>query len=189
MLRNVLATCLLGLALTPSAQGTSVLPLYLDEIVDTSAVAFDGTCIENRIERDQATNFIVTYTTFAVSDVLKGAVPGTTYTIKQIGGTIPGERSFRIEGVPTFAIGEEYIVFLAGVSSAGFSSPIGLQQGKFTVRDGLVSNGRDFNEMISPIPAQELPAALKRKSAAAAMKELDIDSFKQLVRSRAVRAR
>jgi len=63
-----------------TAHATSVLPLYLDEIVDSAAVAFEGTVISNRTTRDEATGLVVTYTTFKVHEALKGT-PGETYTI------------------------------------------------------------------------------------------------------------
>ena len=130
------------------AQATTVLPLFLDEIIDGSAVAFQGTVTENRSDRD-AKGFIVTYTTFSVSDVLKGQV-GSSYTIKQIGGSLPAENlNYKVFGVPTFAVGRSYVVFLPGVSAAGFSSPVGLSQGRFGVSGGEVSNGRDFGELMS----------------------------------------
>ena len=111
-------------------RSATVLPMYLDELIDRSAVAFEGTCTGNRTERDPATGLVVTYTTFEVRDGLKGAV-GSTHEIKQIGGTLPDEGvQFSVKGIPSFEIGEDYVVFLAGVSSAGFSSPMGLSQGR-----------------------------------------------------------
>lgn len=162
------------------APAMSVLPLQLDEIIDTASVAFQGTCTANRTEREAQTNLVVTYTTFAVKDVLKGAVQ-TTHVIKQIGGKMPeGEMSYRVEGVPSFVVGEEYVVLLAGVSSAGFSSPIGLAQGKFTVDavGNRVSNGRDFREMTARMPTVLLPGG------AAPVRHLGLDEFKQLIRAR-----
>lgn len=186
MFKKTLVACLLPLALSLAAipsQAATVLALMLDEIIDTSAVAFQGTCTANRTERDPSTNYVVTYTTFDVSDVLKGDVKAT-HTIKQIGGIMPaGEASFRVHGVPTFTVGEDYVVFLAGVSSAGFSSPIGLGQGRFTVQQGAtgktVTNGRDFREM-SSLTAQTVTDASGR--------QLGLDAFKQLARTR-VRSR
>lgn len=180
MFKKTLTICLLSLAL-PLASPThaaTVLPLTLDEIIDTSTVAFQGTCIANRTERDTSTNFVVTYTTFDVTDVIKGDVK-TTHTIKQIGGIMPADEiSFRVRGIPTFAVGQDYVVFLAGVSSAGFSSPIGLGQGQFTVRQGptgrTVTNGRDFREMTSTV--QLVTDASGR--------QLGLDEFKELARAR-----
>ena len=176
------------------ASGASVRPLGLDDLVDTSALALQGTCVGNRVEREEATGFVVTYTTFVVKDVLKGQA-ATTHVIKQVGGRLPsGEGGYRVDGVPTFAVGEEYVVFLAGVSSAGFSSPIGLAQGKFTVRKDVagekVANGRDFREMTAGMSGVALPETLAKSLAGTApVTRLGLEEFKQLVRARLGRAK
>lgn len=194
MLKQLLVACLLGLALAGPAGAASVRQLSLDDIIDTATVVFQGTCIGNRTEREESTNLVVTYTAFAVKDVLKGTVQGT-HIIKQIGGNMPaGELSFHAYGVPTFVVGEDYIVFLAGVSAAGFSSPIGLAQGKFTVQEDpsgqRVSNGRDFREMTAGMPSVVLPeaTAIILREAQAPVRHLGLDEFKQLVRGRVGRA-
>lgn len=176
------------LAVSAPARAASVLPLYLDQIVDHAAVAFEGTCIDNRVERDPETNMVVTYTTFAVRDVLKGEV-GFTHVIKQAGGELPdGGLQYSVKGVPKFAAGQDYVVFLAGVSSAGFSSPIGLAQGQFRIRpDGAqrkVTNGRDFREMTETL-AERLPAQAKSRlqQAPGPVREMDLEAFKETVRN------
>jgi hypothetical protein len=133
--------------------------------------------------RDRETNLIVTYTTFAVYDVLKGSVDDATYTIKQIGGTIPGEPSLRIEGIPTFAVGEQYVVFLPRVSSAGFSSPVGMEHGRFHVRDDRASNGRDVQDMMVRVSGRS-PASTQKN--AASIGDFDLEALKQVVRGRAI---
>ncbi len=180
--------CLLGLGLVLPSQALSVLPLSLEQMVDTAAVAVEGTCTGNRTEREAATGLVVTYTTFAVKDVLKGTVAGT-HEIKQIGGELSdGGPSFKVIGVPKFAVGQDYVVLLAGVSAAGFSSPIGLGQGKFTVQQDAsgrkVSNGRDFRDMTTLPPALTAPG-LSAPGARAPVRQLGLDDFKQLVRARA----
>jgi hypothetical protein len=194
MVGKFIASCLLGLALAGTAGAASVRPLQLTQIIDDATTAFQGTCVDNRTEREAATGFVVTYTTFAVKDVLKGTVPAT-YTIKQIGGRMPGgEMSFRVDGVPSFNIGEEYVVLMAGVSSAGFSSPIGLQQGQFTVHKdsagSKVSNGRDFREMFAGMPAAAMrPTTKALAEGGKPVKSLDLEEFKQVVRAHAGRPR
>lgn len=180
-----IAAATLAFAWLP-AHATSVLPAYLEELVDHSTVAFEGTVTANRTERDTVTNFIVTYTTFEVTDALKGPV-GTTYEIKQVGGKLPDGSSYKVDGVPRFTVGQDYVVFLAGVSSLGFSSPIALSQGSFTVhsRNGakVVANGRDFREMMSRIQSR-LPAAARTKlNGKGPVREWDLDDFKRIVRS------
>jgi hypothetical protein len=179
-----LAACL---AWAASAHATSVLPLYLDELIDTSAVAFEATCTQNRSGRDPATGLVVTFTTFEVHDLLKGAA-GSTYTIKQIGGTVAEENlTYRVTGVPRYRVGERYVLFLTAVSSIGFSSPIGLEQGRFTVDTSngaaTVRNGRDFRELTARM---SLPASTKSKLQLSPepVRDMDLEQFKQLVRAR-----
>ena len=187
--RNVAAAIAFAATLAAPAYGANVLPLYLEEIVDTATTAFEGKCTANRTERDPASGLIVTYTTFEVRDTLKGS-PGSTLTIKQIGGTLPDQGvQYRVSGVPTFEVAQEYVVFLAGVSSAGFSSPIGLAQGRFSIKsEGGVrkaGNGRDFRDLASRIP-QHVPASTRARlqQADASVRELDVNDFKQTVRNR-----
>lgn len=186
MPRQLLFACLISLIITLPARAMSVLPLYLDEIVNDAAIAFQGKSIENHSELDPHTNSIVTYSTFEVQEVLKGEV-GATHTIKQIGGKLQGEIS-QIIGVPIFTVGENYILFLYGVSASGFSSPVGLGQGKFNiipVSTGFrVSNGRDFKEMTLGTPAHLVPPSVlnKLQQTSGSVKQLDLDEFKQLVR-------
>jgi hypothetical protein len=186
MPRQFLFTCLLSLIISMPAHAMSVLPLYLDEIINDAAIAFQGKSIENHSERDLQTGSIVTYSTFEVQEILKGEV-GATHTIKQIGGKLEGE-THRTTGVPTFTVGESYVLFLYGVSTAGFSSPVGLEQGKFNiipVSTGFhVTNGRDFKEMTLGIPDHLVPpsALTKMRQAPGSIKRLELDEFKQLVR-------
>lgn len=187
-LTKLLATILLCVVVPFSARAASVLPLYLDEMIDTSTVAFEGRVIANRSERDPVTKLVVTYTTFEVLDVLKGPV-GAKHEIKQIGGRLPDAgMEYRVQGVPTFNVGDGCIVFLAGVSSAGFSSPIGLSQGRFSVHEHAggrrVGNGRDFKDMTSRIIAR-MPANAKAHVLrdSEVVRDMDIDDFKRTVRA------
>ena len=177
-----------GLVLSTGAHALSVLPLYLDEMADAAAVAFEGRCTANRSEVDAATGLVVTYTTFEVRDAIKGST-GATHEIKQVGGTLPGDGTqYRVMGVPKFEVGEDYVVFLAGVSSAGFSSPMGLAQGRFRIdKQGSlrkVGNGRDFRDMTRRI-ADKIPAAARAEmdKSDKPVRDMDLDDFKQLVRN------
>jgi hypothetical protein len=168
------------------ARAMSVLPLSLEEIVTAAQIAFEGTCTANFTGRDAQTGLVVTYTTFDVHDVLKGGARAT-HIIKQVGG-YAGADGYHLQGVPGFAVGQDYVVFLYGVSSAGFSSPVGLSQGQFVLRPGAdgpeVSNGRDFREMLSGSAVQHIPqATLSRlQNAAGGLRHLGLDEFKELVR-------
>lgn len=186
MFRKFIFISLAWVAFTFPAQAATVLPLHLDEIVADAAVAFQGTCTANRTELDPQTGFVVTYTTFSVTEVLKGTVE-STHTIKQLGGRVEN-MAYKMEGGPSFEVGVNYVVFIYGVSSAGFSSPVGLSQGQFIVRQGSngpeLSNGRDFKEMLRPYPALALPPGAQNKvqQTPGELKHLGLDDFKQIVR-------
>ena len=190
-LGRFLAAACCAAALLSTAHGASVIPLYLDEMIDTAAGAFEGRVLENRTERDAATGFVVTYTTFEVREALKGHV-GARHTIKQVGGVIERDLEFQVPGVPRFKEGADYVVFLAGVSSKGFSSPIGLSQGRFGVitEEGVrkVANGRDFRDMTARMA--NVPGAARAKlQQADPVRKMDLVDFKQLVRGRVGGAR
>ncbi len=195
-MRTLLAAILAFAAFAGSALGASVRPLTLDQLIDQSTTVFEATAVANRSERDEATGYIVTYTTFAVKDVLKGSVD-RTHVIKQIGGVALSEgMGYKVSGIPKFTEGQDYVVFLAGVSSIGFSSPIGLGQGSFLVdRDAQgfakVSNGRDFRSMTAGTDNLVMPPVMAKSLATATVpvKQMALDDFKSLVRSHLGRAK
>ena len=187
MFKRFVVACVTGLAVLVAAEAATIRPLLLDEIIDSAAIAFQGSCTGNRVEQDTVTRFIVTYTTFEVKDVIKGDV-NATHVIKQIGGTLPdGESGMIVQGVPKFVVGEEYVVFLAGISSLGFSSPVGLAQGKFSVQQSAagkkISNGRDFRELTARMPGAAM--AVTGADTGAPVKQLGLDEFKQMARTHA----
>lgn len=198
MNRKLFLTCLVALACLfmawLPARAASVIPLYLEELVEHSAVVFEGRCVANRVERDALTNLVVTYTTFEVKDTLKGSVE-STHVIKQVGGTLPeANLNYNVEGIPSFTPGEDYVVFLAGVSSVGFSSPIGLAQGRFSVRgegqERRVANGRDFKDMAARIADRLPPAAAARlRESEGPVRDIALDDLKHVVRNHGKGAR
>jgi hypothetical protein len=152
MFGKFLAACLIGLGIAGSAAAATVRPILLDEIIDSSAVAFHGTCIANRVELDPVSNFIVTYSTFAVRDVIKGA-PAATHVIKQIGGTMPGgESGMIVRGVPKFVVGEEYVVPRRYLVD-GFLRARSARHRQIAVQEGgrKTASGRDFRELTARI--------------------------------------
>lgn len=180
MARAVLCAAAIGWVALQAA-ATTVRPMLLDEIVDDAALAFHGTCIANRVEIDPQTQLVVTLTTFEVRDVIKGSV-SSTHVIKQIGGTLPGgESGMIVHGVPRFAVGQEVVLFLAGTSKLGFSSPVGLTQGRYEVSagvDGKVVNlGRPLRAMAARM--NKVPEAVGDP----ASREVGLPEFKAMIRA------
>jgi hypothetical protein len=132
---KIFTCCLWSVALflgvVPALEATMVRPLSLQEVTVRAERIFLGQVIEVREGGDEY-GAPVTYVTFAVSQSLKGQV-SQKLTIKQLGGHSGGGKILRIPGLPSYREGEEVVLFLHGTSGGGFTSPVGLGQGKYAV--------------------------------------------------------
>lgn len=187
MLKRILLAAWLAAFSALPAVATTIRPLDLGQVIDLSALAFQGTVVDVKSGRDPQTGLLATLVTFRVDDVLKGDLPAS-YTVKQIGGEDAASgRGYRVHGVPTYTVGASYVVFMTSASSAGFSSPIGLGQGRFSIDSGEqgleVGNGRDFRELTANVPTLDLPARAKAKAAAdKPITRIGLEDFKAMVR-------
>jgi len=164
-----------ALALSVSVHAATVLPLGLERLYGDAKLIFLGECLTNSVQLDQQSGRVVTFTTFEVLETYKGNL-GRSHTIKQIGGNLPGALNVRIVGVPQFEVGKRYVVFLPPASKLGFSSPVGLNQGMFTLKTDArgtqtVSNGRDVGELMENIPSK-MPTRVASKLSSLSKKEL-----------------
>ena len=87
---------------------------------------------------------ILTSYTIDVADNIKGQPP-QTLELTTIGGKI-GDLELHVAGMPSFAKGEEIVVFTE--QSAGYEVVLGATQGKFTVENGEVFN--DVSDLSFP---------------------------------------
>ena len=165
------------LAVGGSALAAMVLPLGLERLHGDAKKIFLGECLSNVVELDRESDRVVTYTTFEVLETFKGKL-GRSHTIKQIGGNLPqANLNVRIPGVPQFEVGKRYVVFLPPASKLGFSSPIGLSQGLFTMKTDatgaqIVSNGRDVGELMENMAQSKMPRRVADKMRALPDKEI-----------------
>lgn len=113
----------------PGLDATTVRLLTLEEMIKAADTIFVGKCIAVESRRDEY-GFPATYATFLVIEQIKGQL-GEKVKIKQIGGEAPGV--FKLPNLPTYTVGEEVLLFLHPTSRYGFTSPVGLHQGKWSV--------------------------------------------------------
>lgn len=154
------------LAISLPASATTLLPLSLEQLSSRAALIFYAEVTANEVLKDPQSGQIVTLTTFRVLDLIKGQVngkDGSTHTIKQLGGVIPGQQQrLMVHGIPGFVSGRQYVVFLPEPSRLGFCSPLGLHQGSFAVIDNngtqLVSNGNALAPPVLPANARTTDA-------------------------------
>lgn len=164
MLKKTIIYLLLSQFVLVYVHASSVLSLNFEQLSSHSEVIFYGRCISNQVEQDPETKLIVTFTTFEILTPVKGT-QGLTHTIKQLGGDL-AESNIQTKwpAIPKFIIGNEYVVFLPAVSSLGFSTPVGLEQGKFKVIADIlgkqVNNGKSFDALLKNIPEKKLPPSI-----------------------------
>ncbi len=200
MLKKNLLILLLLQSVLFYVHAASVLNLNIEQLTNDASVVFNGRCISNQVEFDSTTNFVVTYTTFEILESIKGT-SSLTHTIKQIGGNLPDrELQTNWPGVPSFIVGNEYVVFLPPVSKLGFSTPVGMDQGKFNVLtdtiDKQVNNGQNFDNLMNKVSVNIIPTAIlnRMKTPGAAQKstpsltnvepkKLNLDELLSVVRS------
>lgn len=122
---------LLTLSLHPASAVRTRL-MNLNSIIDSAAIIFEGECIAARTGHDPESNFLATWYTFRVDRPIKGDL-GKEFILKQFGGS-EGDEHMPSPAVP-YEIGEKLVLFVYGKSDIGFSSAVGLHQGKFMVRE------------------------------------------------------
>ncbi|MGC9329059.1 MAG: hypothetical protein ACP5I1_15605 [Candidatus Hinthialibacter sp.] len=113
--------------------------MNLEELVKGAEIIFEGECTAVRSGKDPETNLIATWYTFRITRGIKGDL-GEEYILKQYGG-VEGETRVKAPGVH-YQAGEQVILLLYGVSRWGFSSAVGLTQGKFTIKETADSKVR-----------------------------------------------
>jgi hypothetical protein len=107
-------------------------------------VAFYGTVVEVRVERDAGSGLPFTYVTARVEEPLRGeAAAGALVTWRLVGGTLDG-RTVSVPDAPTFAEGESAYWLLASPRTGATPWPVlaGLAAGKWARRgEGAVVSG------------------------------------------------
>jgi hypothetical protein len=138
----------LALAWCAPAGATTVPDLSVSEMATRSELIFTGRVVDQSSHLDRqvidgrTSVRVLTDTTFAVEQVLKGEKV-RTFTLTQIGGTA-GEGTERrtqvIWGQATFTVGESVVLFLEHADT-GRWVVTGLAQGKYTLHGDLAVRG------------------------------------------------
>ena len=153
----------LSIALSNSAEATTMVPLSIEQIVDVSTTIVRGTVTEVWTEPDEQTGTIWTHAQVEVDRVIKGERNTEVVIIEQPGG-IWGTKQTSVESVARFSIGEEGYFFVEELSN-GRSVSVGMFQGKFNIifdpysRQELalrfpVSETAPFDHRFIPLPPE-----------------------------------
>lgn len=135
MIRNLLSAGVLALALgiaSGEAEATTLTQLNVDQMTDASDLVVRGTVTEIWSARDD-NGLIWTRAQLEVVEVLKGDSTTSEVVVSQLGGVYMND-SAPLEGAARFSIGEEALFFLTSNKAETRLSPVGMWQGKYTVR-------------------------------------------------------
>jgi hypothetical protein len=133
---RLLVSFALILLITAFSQATTVERLNLDDMVKKAHKIVVGKVSKSRTYWSGNGKLILTTYTMEVEEAVKGPV-SQTLEVTTIGGRI-GDLTLHVSGMPSFVNGESAVVFVE--ESGTFSTVVGLDQGKFTVTNGEVSN-------------------------------------------------
>lgn len=139
--KRALGASLFGLliAIAAPAEATITQALSLRELVGRADHIVLATCVDRQTRRDGIRR-IVTDHTVTVEDAVDGhSRVGEALIMRRLGGSV-GDVAMRIEGEPTLALGEHYLLFLSR-SEAGNLRPVGMSQGVMRVREEMVEPG------------------------------------------------
>ena len=138
-----------GCLMTRESMPVVVKQMNLEDVITSARYIFSGRCAGSESRYDAETGREVVFVQFTVAQMIKGeAVDEITFKMSKV--------AVDIGTVPTFTRGEEVILFLYGMSDVGFTSPVGLAQGTFSVLtsstgEKVVVNGNNNSNLFQGI--------------------------------------
>ena len=176
----VFACCALAVQ-TGAAQRT--IRMNLERLIQDAGIIIRGTVTAVESRPDKQTGYRATFVTLRVDENFYGA-PDNEVTFKVYAGR---SGKVRLADMPRFAPGEEVYSMWYKPSAAGFSSPVGMGQGKFSMSAADPSGKRYVKNGVSN---RSLFTGMKHGSALAKgnwMKEsspqVEVSDFESTVRS------
>lgn len=128
--------CVAILAGLAPLYATSVQRLSFDDLVAKAQSIVEGSVSNTQTFRSSDGKLILTNYTIQVEESLKGSNK-KTIILTTIGGRI-GNTVLHVSGMPVFQTGEKAVLFLEQAGT--YTTVVGLNQGKFTVSNGQISN-------------------------------------------------
>lgn len=134
--RFLFSSFLLAGLITQQATAATVERLSLEDLVKKARNIVAGKVVGSRTYWSADRRFILTEYTMEVDEHLKGQA-ARRVAVTTVGGKI-GDVELQVSGMPSFDAGEDAVVFLE--SSGPYQVVLGMEQGKFKVANGEVSN-------------------------------------------------
>jgi len=138
-MKHALVFSFLTLTFVNGVNAATVRRLSFDDLVAKSESIVEGQVLDSRTYWTSDRRLILTSYTVRVRESMKGKAPETV-TVTTVGGKI-GNTILHVSGMPVFEAGESAVLFLE--RSKSYLTVVGVNQGKFTISNGEVSNSVD----------------------------------------------
>jgi hypothetical protein len=148
--RNALAAVL---ALSSVAQATSVIGVSVEEMLQNSAVVFEGQVVDIQV-RENANHAIQTLVTFDILDVIRGDVHGRKMTLGFLGGELAG-RKLSVSAMQMPVLNEHGIYFVESPARTQVHPLYGWSQGHLVIEEGADGTDRVFTRSGRPVRGVE----------------------------------
>lgn len=159
--------------------------MNIERIVSDAAIIVHGTIVSAESAIDPKTKILSTFVTIDVKENLFGA-DQQQIILKMLGGSTK-DRTMKLADMPHYTAGQEIIGMFFAPSKSGFTSPVGMGQGTFTVQTNSRTGARVIRTMADH---RQLFSGMKHPSALAraewltqADPQIDAAEFTQTIRS------
>ncbi|MEM9557577.1 MAG: hypothetical protein AAGC60_25180 [Acidobacteriota bacterium] len=130
---RALCALVLACACTTAAFATTVLPVDAPQAVDRAELIFVGTVVHLETATTGDGLLPYTFVTFAVDEALKGRAADAELTLRFEGGDLPEQQeTVEVVGMPSFELGDEAVLFVAGNGEAACPL-VGWWQGELSI--------------------------------------------------------
>jgi hypothetical protein len=170
------------IALVTGARATTVIPPTFEQLVDQAEVIFQGSVTEVHSvwSGEGAQRHIDSYVTFQIEEALKG-VPGKSYTIRMLGGTVDGE-TMEVTDSPKFKVGDHDILFVEH-NGEQFIPLVGINNGRFHIQRDAQTN-RDIIMNGEGEPVRDVTKFGRQEESVATTDAISPAEFKSAIQTR-----
>ncbi|MFQ5844143.1 MAG: hypothetical protein ACE5JG_04065 [Planctomycetota bacterium] len=131
------------LVVAGSARATSLRRAALRDLVRRAERVLCAECTWVRVRPDPRTGLLFTHVTLNLLEDLKGRSGAAPVELRLVGGRL-GDRATVVPGMPRFAAGTEYVLFLGPRNGEGYPTIVQLRRGVLRLRRD--ARGRRFVE-------------------------------------------
>lgn len=135
----VFLCCISFLFVSVSANASSVRQLEVSEMLEIAEFVFEGDVIASYVRWNSDKTLIMTYITFAISDVILGDYQKDMIELSFVGGVIGGQ-GMKAEGLRQPKVGEKGIYFIESISRQLVNPLVGWSQGHFLIKEDQLGN-------------------------------------------------